>query len=70
MKKMVPQLNYVKLYSRKEYRGQFVALQPGSLKVVGYGPTPEKAEKQAANAGTEKPIITRVPSASAAYLIL
>lgn len=70
MAKIKEGLNYVKLYSCKEYRGKFVALQPDNYKVVGYGQTPSKAGKQASDAGVENPIITRVPDKSASYLIL
>jgi len=63
-------LDYVALYRHKEYRGKFVALKPDDYKVVGCGKTPDKAERQAATSGVEKPIITRVPGKSSTYLIL
>lgn len=54
----------------RPYRGEWVALSDDEKRVVGHGPTPEIALKQAHKKGERDPILMRAPDKGIGSYIL
>lgn len=59
-------MNWINLH--KEYKGQWVALADDEETVVGSGKSAKEALTAANAAGTEDPILARVPEEDIAYV--
>lgn len=53
----------------QKYPGQWVALNEGRTKVVGFGHTIKEALAESKKKGVKDPILTKVPTESLGYLL-